>query len=544
VEKLDNRRDAEIDAFLSEIGYEEGDGNEIVRRGARAEGELSKREMKRRAKTAKRETKGKRPKKKKSKKKIALVVIGCFLLVGGIGSFLGWSWIRDRICEMTVGVCDFGFGDVWNLITGNEESLTPLKSDENGRTNVLVFGTGGDGYEELNSGDLLADSIIVVSIHQETGDVAMFSIPRDLKMRRGCTAIAKMNEGYWCSFRRNQDEEEAADDFKQLIGEIVGLELHYFVHLNWGGLIGIVDALGGIDIAIEYQGNKDTHEGDLPVIWTTDRRGIQDRNWDWACRNQCWFVRYANGTVQHLDGVHAIALARARGQAGPAFGTNGNWSREQNQQAIIEAVLLKARQTNFITDLNASIGLIEALSSNMRMNFQPNEYRTLFRLASDIEMSDIRRIDLQPVFRTALLPVPGVNSMECGGPSPGCLSYVLPRRGNYDYTELQALIRRELSNDPSVREGAIIDVLNGSGVSGVARAQANRVEGRGLEVGRVGDAGRRDFTGLTIVVLNSEMSGTRRILEQLFSGAEVVEGPLDGVSSTADFVLVVGSGAE
>ena len=536
--------DADINDFLAEIGYEQDVTDEVVRKDNKREAKQGKKDARAEEKQARKETK--KGKKKGRGKKIALIVIACVVGLGAIGVGIGWNYIRDKICQMSVESCDFDFGDLWGIATGgSEESLTPLAMDENGRTNVLFFGTSGSSMDNSShDGAQLADSIMVLSFDQKKKDVKMVSLPRDLKAKQTCTATGKLNEGYWCVYSKNKDEKAAATSFMKEIEGITGLKLQYFVHMNWGALIKIVDSVGGIDIAIEYQGDKEKYTGDLPVIWTTDKRGIQDRNYDWACKNKCYFVKYENGTVQHLDGRHALALARARGESGPAYGTNGNWSREMNQQAIIEAIVAKVKKTNFVTDLNAAIGVLDAVGDNVRMNFKSEEYRTLFKLAGSLNLSDMVSINIQPLFTTGMLPVPGVNSRECGGPRPGCLSYVLPRLGTYNYSDIQKLIKQKLSSDPAISEGATIDVLNGGGPNGAAKTQSNRLIEKGYTVGKVGDATKKDFVGMTLVVLNKEMAGTRKALEKLFPDVKVVEGKIDGVNSTADFVLVVGAEPE
>jgi anionic cell wall polymer biosynthesis LytR-Cps2A-Psr (LCP) family protein len=539
--------DPELEDFLTEIGYEHDGGEEITRKPkavTEVPEKLSRKERKRLQKEAKKAQQGANGK-KKGKKKIILIVLACVLVVGVVGGVVGWNWIRDKLCQISVQTCEIGVGDIWGVITNQEEALVPLQEDKNGRTNVLVFGTSGENMDSSShDGFQLADSIMVLSINQTTKDVKMVSLPRDLKSSTHCTATAKLNEVYWCTYNKNKDEKAAAGSMRQSVEEITGLKIQYFVHMNWAALVQAVDALGGIDIAIEYQGDKEKYTGDLPVIWTTDKRGIQDRNYDWACKNKCYFVKYENGTKQHLDGRHALALARARGEAGPAYGTNGNWSRERNQQAIIEAIVQKGKQTNFATDLGAAVGVLNAIGDNIRTDFRDKEYRTLMKLGTSVDLASMQSVDLQDLFSSGLLPVPGVNGLTCGGASPGCLSYVYPKLGTFTYTDIQKRITQKFSSDPAVSEGAKIDVLNGGAANGAAKTQANKLTDKGYKVDKITDASKKNFTGITIVVINKEMKGTRKALTEMFAGATVVESLPEGVSSTADFVIVVGAEPE
>ena len=137
--------------------------------------------------------------KKKSKKIIKIVLLILLLIILGGGAYV-YFWGNGILKKLTGGEAD-----VWSAIGAlTSEKYEPLKTDENGRTNILVLGTSGydmDGSEgdSVHAGAQLTDSIMVVSFDQENGDLAMVSLPRDLKAGRTCTATGKVNEVYWCN---------------------------------------------------------------------------------------------------------------------------------------------------------------------------------------------------------------------------------------------------------------------------------------------------------------------------------------------------------
>lgn len=531
-------KDEDINEFLNELGYERDTGGEIARQNKKQETKTSKNAKKadRAERKARKQDAQKTGKRKGKKKKIILSIVASIFVLGALGGIFGWSYIRDKICQINVNACDFGLDDLWGIVTDNEEPLTPLAKDANGRTNIMVFGTEGYSMDESgHQGFQLTDSMLVLSIDQNTKDIKMFSLPRDLKSKTTCTATAKLNEVYYCTYNKNKDEKAAAQSLMKSAEEITGVTMQYFVHINWAALEQAIDALGGIDIAIEYEGDMDSYTGELPALWTTSKYGISEPTWK---------MKYANGTVQHLNGERALFLARARGAFGDGYGTGSNFARERNQQSIIKALVYKLKRTNFITDMGASIGILNTIGDNVRMNFKTEEYRTIFKMAGDFDLNNIMSIDLEPLLTTGLLSVPGVNSLECGGATLGCLSYVFPRKGTYNYTDIQTLIAQKFSSDPAVSEGATIDVLNGGAEAGSAKTYAKKLEGKGFAVGKIGDTTKKDFTGLTLVVLKSDMPATRKVLEKMFADINVVEGVVEGVASTADFVLVVGATEE
>ena len=102
--------------------------------------------------------------------------------------------------------------------------------------------------------------------------------------------------------------------------EITGLDVHYKVHGNWQVLIQIIDALGGIDVAIQVWDGS-------PYMYDVATK-----------------VRYKNGETAHMNGEQALAFSRARGSEGGYGLSGGNFDRERNQQKIIQATLAKIMQ--------------------------------------------------------------------------------------------------------------------------------------------------------------------------------------------------------
>lgn len=491
---------------------------------------------------------------RKKRKIVRWAIIGVAVLLLGMAAWKGkeiWDAVNGAISAATGG--RVGAGDVLAA-----DPTVPLRQDANGRTNILVFGTSGydmDATDEHDGGQL-ADSIMVISLNQYEGDVKMVSIPRDLVSETRCTATAKMNEVYVCEYSKylrdarygevadNPDglaelrweyEVKAAEKFVEVTGEITGLDIQYWAHINWGALVGIVDALGGIDIAIEYEGNRDSYAGDLSVIWTTDPRGLKDN-----------IVSFDAGTTAHLDGATALELSRSRNSGTNSYnqyGLNGNWSREQNQQAILAAIVQKAKATNIVTNIDTVLDIIRSLGTYIRMSFDAEGIRRMVHIAGEIDIVNMQTVDIALLLRTGMLPVPGVNSYECGGVTPGCLSYVLPKAGTYNYNEIAAFVAKSLVRNLVEEEGAVVDVLNGTGASGVAARWADELRDTGMTVGVVGNTPEGEEYGETMIYKVGDITkpATEKKLLEKYGVAKMNTGALpEGVESTANFVVIIG----
>jgi len=207
-----------------------------------------------------------------------------------------------------------------------------LKQDSNGRSNFLILGTSED--DPGHGGAFLTDSMMVLSIDQNKKNAYMFSVPRDLYVKYGmaCNSgyAGKINEYFNCvndNYNSSDAEQQRLTKTQAFVGGIFGVDIQYGIHVNNTVIKDAVDAVGGVDINI--QGSN----GDP---------GVYDTNFDWRCNYKCNLVKYTNG-VHHLDGLHALFLAMARGDVAPTYGLgNSNFDREKNQQKIIVALKEKA----------------------------------------------------------------------------------------------------------------------------------------------------------------------------------------------------------
>lgn len=446
-----------------------------------------------------------------------------------IKRIIKWS----AICLLVIALITAGYfiykfistgGQIFkgNLINAVFSPAKALAEDVNGRSNILLFGTSEDdpGHEAAD----LTDSMMLVSVDQDKKDAFLISIPRDLYVDYGRSCPAgfqgKINTLYSC-VQKGEGEERAQEVLRNKIGSIFGLDVQYSAHVNYTALREAVDAVGGITVTIDSK----------------DPRGILDRNFDWDCPKggrTCYNVKYPNGPAT-LDGKHALYLARARGANGETYGLpQANFDREKYQRAILIALKDKAVSAGTLANPVAVNGLLTTLGNNVRTNFSAEEIKTLVSLAQDIKSESIASLVLNDP--EALLVTTGSVSNQ---------SIVRPTKGLYDYSQIQAAVKAYATGDKATLEKAAIDVFNASGTAGLAQAKANLLKDEDLIVGAVANA---PLSLNTAPVQVFDLSGntkpaTRQKLEKLL-GVTVQDEPsggITGVSSTADFVVIIGT---
>lgn len=392
-----------------------------------------------------------------------------------------------------------------------------LDEDKNGRTNILIFGTSGYSMsEDAWDGALLTDSIMVLSIDQKNHNAYMISLPRDLYVKHSCPAVfnttaGKLNETFYCKYSENKKEEEGAKALMKQAGNILGIDMHYYIHADWTALVQAVNAVGGVNVKIE----------------SDDPRGIYDSSTN---------LRYRQGEIAHLDGEKALALSRARNHNYGDYGlAGGNYDREKNQQKILASLQHKALSAGTLLNITALDKLIDSMGNNMVTNFQSSHMQTLLDIASHIKSDQIKQLPF--VGRPD-----GEPDLIAGYSSDGQYLGEAPVAGLFDYSEIQEYIAKNLSNDASIKEGAKLDVLNGSDKAGLAKVKAAELEANGFKINNIDNSPTNIAEPVVIYQIN-EKPATAKKLQELYK-VKPIKSNLEGYQTEADFVVAFGESSD
>ena len=338
---------------------------------------------------------GQRQRKSWSRRKKIIVwsITSLLVLLALIAGFYAY-----RIAQNTGGMFQGSMFDIFR----NDQ----LKTDANGRSNILIFGTSED--DPGHSGARLADSIMVLSIDPETKDSFTVSIPRDLwvDFDTPCSvgSAGKINATYLCALEaKGGDEDAASMVFADKVSDVIGSDVQYYVAVNYSVVQGLVDALGGVDVTVH----------------SDDPRGIYD---------VATGLRIASGT-HSVDGQTALDLSRARNAKGGYGLSQSNFDREKNQQQVLKAIQDKALSSGTLVDPNKAVALTESLGDNVRTNVQTSELRTALDVAagvrSDAMQSKVLNDPASPLVTT------GSHQNQ---------SIVRPIKGLTDYSDIHSFL--------------------------------------------------------------------------------------------------------
>ncbi len=436
-------------------------------------------------------------------KRIALFLVLVLLI---IGAYLGvQAWLAST-----------------QIFRGNLFSFfenKPLKTDENGRTNILIYGTSGSISDQRHEGADLTDSIMLLSIDQKAKNAYMMSLPRDLWVDYGAACAAgyqgKINAMWTCHSNAGKDEEAGAAALEKKVGEVTGMAIQYYAHVNWAVLVSSVNAIGGIDVDV-----KGNDSGTCQMLGYP-KNSVVDANMK---------INYTPGK-HHMNGLQALTFSRARADLPPTCGLDrGDYDRQLNQQKVIKALQAKALSAGTLTNIGKVSSLIDSLGKNLRTSFQTSEIQTLMRLGKEISGDKIVSI-----------PLVGDDINLIRGEMISGQSAQVPTAGIGDYSAIKAYLHKKIYAGAVIDEAAQVVLYNGSGVEGYAAGQQEKLEDAGFTISNIANAPDGTYKAVEVYDLtDGKKPSSIKKLESIYSvTARTSKPPVDAPNGT-DIVVIFG----
>jgi LCP family protein required for cell wall assembly len=252
------------------------------------------------------------------------------------------------------------------------------------RVNLLVLGSDGAPSRD----GVRTDTIMVASVNAQTGDTALFSLPRNLQHTP--LPDGPLRDAYPDGFRGEPAsefwlnaiynnippqfpeyfqglEDPGAEALKLAVGEALGLEIDYYVMVNLDGFKAVVDALGGVVIDVPYR---------IPM-------GTQATSWGTCTPARAWIEE---GEQQRLSGARALWFARARCGPPPV---NDDYERMRRQRCLIAAM---AEQADPFTLITRYLRLESAVRDNISTDIGKRRLEDFAELAQRIQGAEMRSL--------------------------------------------------------------------------------------------------------------------------------------------------------
>jgi LCP family protein required for cell wall assembly len=379
------------------------------------------------------------------------------------------------------------------------------------RLNILLIGAD----QRPGEGTFNTDTLIVVSIDPVTKQVAMFGLPRDTenvptppgpaRQAFGSVYTKKIN-AWWTSIHLRSDlfpgtsKTRGYNGLKAIMGNLYGLDVKYFVEVNFDGFRKVVDVMGGVTINVQVPVSDDR----FPSINGGLRRV------------------YIPSGIQHMDGSQALRYARSR------HGSS-DFDRGARQQRVLLSLREQADPQDLIPRLPE---LIDALSSAVSTDIPSNQLAPLLGLASQVDTKNIRSYVFAPPFY----------GVESARNAP--VYYIRP-----NVLKIRAAVRDAFTADPAdealrqtlAQEGGGVWVLNGTADSGRGTRVANYLDYHGLAA----SAPRQQPTGpvpadTRIVVYNGAEANLPQTIAYLEKTFKVIVTTKADPAVRTDIIVTVG----
>ena len=271
---------------------------------------------------------------KKGLRILGVAVAALFLVVYGMGTYyLGHTYA------------------MFSKISSSNESERHAVSSDTGidlaNDSYNIYISGIDQWASEKGMDLeRSDVNMIATICPKTRKILLTSIPRDsyVKLHTAGQMDKLTHTGVY-----------GIDETLGTVEDWLGIDLNYYVKMNFSAVVDIIDAIGGVDVYSpkEFKPSKRS--------WWTVKKG-----WN------------------HMSGKYALAFARER----KAF-NNEDSQRVENQQRVVDAILTKMMTSPAL--LTNYPEILKAAGDNMSTNMSTDDMQALVKM----QLADLGAWDIE-----------------------------------------------------------------------------------------------------------------------------------------------------
>ena len=246
---------------------------------------------------------------------------------------------------------------------------------------VLILGVDSESGSLSKSSSLNGDTIMLITFNPKTSNATILSIPRDTYTQITCNKnrLNKINSAAY----------SGTDCMINTVKKLTGIDIDYWVKINFAGAVSLVDALGGVDIDVPYSFCE------------------QDSK-----RRFGKYTIYIEKGRQTLNGEQALAFARNR-HAWPQYCgkkysnyVSNDFIRGQNQQQIVNACLNKLKNINRFSQVYS---LLDVVGYNIDTNIEKDTMITGFDTFTTL-LKNSKNINSEDFIGTQRLYLSGYDS--------------------------------------------------------------------------------------------------------------------------------------
>ena len=375
-----------------------------------------------------------------------------------------------------------------SLYTVNKRNVNKLVQ-QGDRANVLFLGLD---YVE---GTSRSDTIIFVSIGSESGDVQLISIPRDMFVKYPDGNFRRINVAY------PRGEGELATE---MASQLLGVNVPFYVALDYEGFKHIIDSVGGITINVERRFKYDDTAADPPL-----------------------HIDIEPGK-QTLNGEEALGYIRYR--AG-----GSDLARIERQQKFLKAMLQQGLQFKGWGEIK---NLIDTANKYMKTNLSLIDLYDMGKMVRGMNTDSLNTFTL-----------PGKGARVEGK------SVILPRVTGIRKIVAENILKKDLLTKDDVN----VLVLNGEGSAWLAHNTKVRLEEMNFRVTGADNADRFDYDKSYIILMDGTndkkamllknglsklpLNATIKSSSEMDNSVSQIRNSGVNITDNTDLILILGKGS-
>ncbi|MDD3048883.1 MAG: LCP family protein [Bacilli bacterium] len=253
-----------------------------------------------------------------------------------------------------------------------EESKTQTNKKLSEPFTVLIMGVDST-LENINTSSAFnGDALMLVTFNPKNLNATILSIPRDTFVPIMCFANNKQNKITHAAWQGENCMMSTIENF-------TGIDIDYYVKINFKGVVNLVDAVGGVEV-------------DVPITFCE-----QNSNREWG--NKTIYIKKG---LQKLNGEQALAFSRHRKDTSYICGnknykdtTSNDFTRGLHQQLVIDAIINKVKN---ISDINKIYDILDIVQKSMDTNMTTNQILSFYDVLKDIVASTKNMPDSDLIF--------------------------------------------------------------------------------------------------------------------------------------------------
>nr|WP_269144143.1 LCP family protein [Clostridium guangxiense] len=381
---------------------------------------------------------------------------------------------------MLVGTIGFSYIYLSSMKTNSKDinlEASPAKGNE--VVNFLVTGVDiGSSEAGIDNAAQRTDTIMVISYDPSLKTIKVISIPRDTKIKIN-GKNAKINSSVPIG---------GAKYLADSIENMMGININYYMQVDYTAFRNIIDAIGGIDVNIENEMNYDDPAQNLHIHFTKGS--------------------------QHLDGQKAEEFFRWRKNNDGTGFAEGDIGRIKSQHNFIEAVVQKLKTKRAIFKLPA---ILKAIAKNTKTNMSASEIVKYGSAALKVNKNNITMSTIKGT------------SMYINGVS----YFVYNSKSNNQTVD----DKRSPETSNADIKNLKVEILNGTEINGLAKKYRDKLIKKGFSDITTGNASKKPVKETRATLYGIDEGSASEVKSKLgIENAELV----NNKAQKYDIIIIIG----